>query len=264
MVYRLSMPLDSNACFEIEHNSLEGLLEEYEKLGGDRDWILNSARASVAASQQGESVRTLARSMGAEVISDNQAQEPTNAIVASDASSGPVSSDPFASPASGVPVTKPETPKPSTAGTTRTALRSEETQKPLKPVIADPWAEDAEPAPQAAQVEKNADPWPGEAAVVRAALTSNKTPAIDPWGAQEPGTVTSAPPPVNPAPIKTLTDTFGREFTIGLDNMPLCSHGKPAAKMTALSKQKKKYTAFVCAKKADDFRNACKFQEYPD
>jgi hypothetical protein len=143
VVYRLSMAVDENICLEIEELSFDDIVDAFEQMGGKKDWLINSARAAVAASLNGEPVRVLVRSLGGEVISDTEAPQTSNSSPASNGQSN----------GQNAPIAKRwEEP----AATTQTALRS------------DPWAADR-------------NDYPGEASIARQALTRSGRPGDDPW-----------------------------------------------------------------------------------
>jgi hypothetical protein len=128
MVYRLSMAVDSNIAFEIEEAVFDDLLDLWEKMGGEKPWIINAVRASVAASLHGEPVRALVRGLNGQVIEDAD-----NTQTQSSASGNGASNGRGASTATG---------RGDAAGGSRTAPPS------------DPWSTDR-------------DEYPGEASVAR-------------------------------------------------------------------------------------------------
>jgi hypothetical protein len=234
MTYRLTIAVDPNVSMEIEQASMDSLCDEFGKLGGDPEWLRNTAKAAVTASLHGEASRVVVRSMGATVIeSSTLTEDPFTSAEIAQQSAGPMATiAPTASP----PLTGPTGPTPPTSGIT----------------AKDPWAD--EPEYRASETETD---WPGEAAVVRTALTSARAPATDPWGSPE-----AVERPAQPS--VTTTDTYGREWTIGHRDAPACECGEPAAMMRARAKESNNiYTKWRCAKAAgSDYRKKCDLDEF--
>jgi hypothetical protein len=65
--------------------------------------------------------------------------------------------------------------------------------------------------------------------------------------------------------VEQATDKFGRVWTTGLPDAPVCECGLPAARMKGKSQAGKPYTVFKCAKGAPggDWRSKCEFSEFP-
>jgi hypothetical protein len=186
-VYRLKLAVDDNVAIELDASSLDELCSEFVKLGGQEDWLRNTAAAVVVASLHGEAPRNIVRSLGGTIFSETE-------------------SDPFAVDAGKSTETSSKTDSapitPNAAPATSTAMSDPfaNAESPMPSITsavglpADPWADED---PNAADKE-----WPGEAAVARTALMTNKPPPVDPWGSPEPSA------PVRPqTPTETTTTT---------------------------------------------------------
>jgi hypothetical protein len=239
MTYRLSMAVDANLCMEIEEQVFDDLLDLFERMGGDRQWLINAAKASVARSLHGEAAGNVVRSMNGSVHDADATAEQRSA------GGRTVSNARGASDATAT----------GDAGTTRTARRSDEP--------ADPWAGDR-------------SDYPGEATVARRALTGTGPSDGDPWGedtASDPngrerpaqGRAQGAERPARGrGGTETTSDKFGREFTTGLPEAPDCECGQSAARMKAKGRDSGKwYTKWVCAKAVgSDYRDKCGYSEF--
>jgi hypothetical protein len=233
------MNVDENIRLEIEETVFADLLETFGKMGGDTQWLVNTAKSAVARSLNGDPVGNVVRSMNGSVV-DVQDEVAKSASPKNRASRADDPED--------------------DAGTTRTARRSEDGPFPEK---ADPWAKDR-------------DDYPGEASVAREAVTgSSKTQSrrqSDPWGApieddeqeERPRQRRQAPP--SDEGVTVTKDKFDREWTIGLEDAPECDCGIPAARMKAKAQKTGKwYTQWRCSKSAgSDYKNKCSYSEFPN
>jgi hypothetical protein len=230
MTYRLSMAVDENICLEIEEPQFEDVLDLFERMGGEKAWLINAARSAVAASLHGEAVRAVVRSMNGTVAEDTE--------IPSSASGNGASNGRSASPATG---------RAGSASGTRTAPPS------------DPWATDRDEYPGEASVAREtltgpggggSDPW---GSGTGGATQTRQRPAL----------------PARTAPARndgiTVTkDKFGGEWTIGLGEAPDCDCGEPAARLKTTSKAGKHYTVWRCAKATGDaWRDKCSFSQFP-
>lgn len=96
----------------------------------------------------------------------------------------------------------------------------------------------------------------------------------DPWDDapvdEKPAVRRTAPSRGNSEDTYTKTDSFGRQWTLGLPDAPTCDCGEPAARMKGKAGPQsrnpgKPYTVFKCAKGAPDgdWRSKCDFSEFP-
>jgi hypothetical protein len=230
------MNVDENIRLQIEEEVFDDLLATFERMGGDTQWLVNTAKAAVARSLNGDPVGNVVRSMNGRVIAEDAGDEDVN-------SASPRSRASRASE------------RGDDAGTTRTARRSDEP--------SDPWAADR-------------GDYPGEATVARRALTGTGPSDGDPWGedtadgprgSQRPaeGRAQGAERPARGrGGTETTSDKFGREFTTGLPEAPDCECGQPAARMKAKGRDSGKwYTKWVCAKAVgSDYRDKCGYSEF--
>lgn len=141
MTYRLSLAVDPNICLEIEEANFEDLLDLFEKMKGDRQWLINAAKASVARSLHGEAVGNVVRAMDGDVIADDSPDD---------------------APPQGNGRRAPAASGRGGANGGRTARRSDEgpadpwasggdAQPDSEPTDGDPWGEDNPPAPRGRQ-----------------------------------------------------------------------------------------------------------------
>ena len=231
MVYRLSMAVDDNLCLEIEEPQFEDLLDLFEKMGGEKAWLINTAKAAVAASLHGEAVRSIVRSLGGTVVEDTETPRTAGAGVASSGHGASTATGPTAS-----------------AAGTQTAPHS------------DPWATEREQYPGEASVARealtgpgggDADPWGSGAGD---GSQARQRPA-------QPRSQASAPR----NDITVIKDKFGGEYTLGLPEAPDCDCGELAARLKTKSKAGKFYTVWRCGKAAgNEWRDKCAFSEFPN
>jgi hypothetical protein len=118
-----------------------------------------------------------------------------------------------------------------------------------------------------------ADPWAPNGGAVQAAPaqqfqqptqqfqqpTQAAAPAMAPQGQQN-GSV--QPPAQGTYPV--LNDRTGQTTTyyVGVPGAPVCTHGFPAAKATGMGKNGREFTAWRCALRATNWRQACKFNAW--
>jgi hypothetical protein len=230
MVYRLSMAVDDNLCLEIEEPQFEDLLNLFEKMGGEKAWLINTAKAAVAASLHGEAVRTIVRSLGGTVVEDTETPRTAGAE--------PASNGHGASTATG---------SADSAAGTRTAPHS------------DPWATEREEYPGEASVAREALTGPGGG-------DADPWGSGNGGGTQTQQRSAPAQPQASGGGGITVTkDKFGGEYTLGLPEAPGCDCGEPAARLKTKSKAGKFYTVWRCAKAAgSDWRDKCAFSEFPN
>ena len=227
MTYRLSMAVDDNIQLEIEEPNFIDLLNLFEKMGGDKDWLVNTAKASVAASLHGEAARVITRSLGGNVKEDVQEQGASPAARSATGANG----------------------RGSTAGSGQTAPRS------------DPWASDQEYPGEASVARdtltssrpRNDDPWGTE---IPEESTEERQ--------QRPSQGRTRPAPAGAG--NTEKDKWGNEWTLGLTDAPECDCYETAARVKAKSKAGKWYTVFRCAKggPGGDWKSKCEFSEFPN
>jgi hypothetical protein len=236
MVYRLSMNVDENIILSVEEQVFEDLLETFEKMGGDTQWLINTAKSAVARSLHGDPVGNVVRSMNGSVV--DAPEEDANAASRSRRASRADEDE-------------------DDAGTTRTARRSEDK--------ADPWAKDRDDYPGEASVAREA---------VTGSTKTQSRRQSDPWGApieddepeERPRQRRSAPRDDDEGGVTVTKDKFNREWTIGLEDAPDCACGIPAARMKAKAQKTGKwYTQWRCSKAAgSDYKNKCSYSEFPD
>lgn len=118
--------------------------------------------------------------------------------------------------------------------------------------------------PEQAVAAPASDPWADETPLP-------DEPSEDPWADPTPTDRGSSGAPAQSQPasadaVSTVTDKFGRQWTMGLPEAPTCDCGVPAARLRAKAKGSgKTYVVWKCAKaQGSEWRDKCEYSVFPD
>lgn len=138
----------------------------------------------------------------------------------------------------------------STTGNRATAQNQTASKSHASPVN-DPWDDDVS-GTQTARPSDEGDPW------------ATDDPTETPAGAG--GSRRSGGNAADASGLVKTKDDFGRTWTVGLPDAPICDCGEPAAKCNGRAQRTNKpYTVWKCAKATgSDWQDKCEFSEFPN